>query len=66
MAAPRWGLKDNQQTKYLILTKSIRCDGAAEFEHYDVFQVWCRQHQVLGLWSLWTLDMLIRDNVIIL
>jgi hypothetical protein len=30
---------------YLIRTKSIRCDGAAEFENSDASQMWCRKHQ---------------------
>jgi hypothetical protein len=34
-------------SNYLICTKSIRCDGAAELETSDGFQVWCRKHQVV-------------------
>ena len=32
---------------YLLCTKAIRCDGAAELETSDGFQVWCRKHQVV-------------------
>ena len=30
---------------YLICTKAIRCDGAAEFKNSDDYQVWFRTHQ---------------------
>ena len=32
---------------YLLCTKAIRCDGAAELENSDGFQVWCLKHQVV-------------------
>ncbi len=32
---------------HLLCTKAIRCDGAAELENSDGFQVWCRKHQVV-------------------